>query len=121
LFSILFAWQHPHFFAIAWMCRDDYRAAGLKMLPVVEPSGHRMFRQTIAFSILLLCVSLLPTVIGMTGAFYFWGALLLVISILAVSARFTRDRNRSDALRLLKASVLYLPLLLLLIIVDAHR
>src|SRR5262245_49094171 len=60
LFLILFAWQHPHFFAIAWLFRDDYRSGGLKMLPVVEPGGHRMFRQPIIFSILLLCFSLLP-------------------------------------------------------------
>src|SRR6266446_7686578 len=83
LFAILFAWQHPHFYAIAWIFRDDYRSAGFKMLPVVEPSGERTFRQTILFSCLLLGVSLLPTVVGMTGQLYFCGALLMGILLLA--------------------------------------
>ena len=121
LFAILFAWQHPHFFAIAWIFRDDYRLASFKMLPVVEPSGKRMFRQAIAFSFLLLGVSLLPTVIGMTGRFYFCGALLMGILVLAAALRFARNHNPPDARRLLKASVFYLPLLLLLILFDAHR
>ncbi len=76
---------------------------------------------TIAFSLFLLGVSLLPTVVGMTGRLYFRGALLMGILITAVAVRFARNHNPSDARRLLKASVLYLPLLLLLIIVDAHR
>src|ERR1700747_120458 len=63
LFAILFAWQHPHFFAIAWIFRDDYRAAGFKMLPAIEPSGTRTVWLTIAFSLILLAVSLVPTVI----------------------------------------------------------
>ncbi len=120
LFAILFAWQHPHFFAIAWIFRNDYRSAGFKMLPVVEPSGKRTFRQTIAFSLLLLGVSLLPTVVGMTGRLYFCGALLMGILILAVAVRFARNHNPPDARRLLKDSVLYLPLLLILFVLDVH-
>jgi protoheme IX farnesyltransferase len=119
LFAILFAWQHPHFFAIAWMFRDDYRAAGLKMLPVVEPDGKRTFRQTIAFSILLIGVSVLPTLLGLTGQFYFWGALAIGLGVLLVALDFTRNQAVADARRLLKASVLYLPVLLLLIVFDA--
>jgi protoheme IX farnesyltransferase len=119
LFSILFAWQHPHFFAIAWMFRDDYRAAGFKMLPVVEPSGERTFHQTLVFSILLIGVSVLPTMLGMTGRFYLWGALLLGLAVLWVALDFAQNRGTADARRLLKASVLYLPLLLLLIVLDA--
>src|SRR3984957_12420884 len=88
LFAILFAWQHPHFYAIAWMFRDDYRAAGFKMLPVIEPSGKRMFRQAIVFSILLLLVSLLPTAIGLTGKPYFCGALLSGVLMVWVALRF---------------------------------
>ena len=119
LFAILFAWQHPHFYAIAWIFREDYRAAGFKMLPVVEPSGKRMFRQTIVFSILLLAVSLLPTVVGVTGKPYFCGALLGGVFILLVAIRFARERELADARRLLKATILYLPALLLLITLDA--
>jgi len=119
LFAILFAWQHPHFYAIAWIFREDYRKAGFKMLPVVEPSGKRMFRQTIAFSILLLAVSLLPTVVGVTGRPYFCGALLRGVFIILDAIRFARERELADALRLLKATILYLPALLLLITLDA--
>jgi len=119
LFLILFAWQHPHFYAIAWMFKDDYRNAGFKMLPVVEPTGASTFRQTILFSVLLLGVSVLPTVIGMTGKVYCVGALLMGLTLLAVGVLFTRTKTFLDARRLLKASVVYLPLLLLLIIIDA--
>jgi len=119
LFLILFAWQHPHFYAIAWMFRDDYRNAGFKMLPVVDPSGVSTFRQTILFAVLLIGVSVLPTIIGMTGRVYCIGALVMGVALLLVGALFTRSKSFLDARRLLKASVVYLPLLLLLIIVDA--
>ena len=119
LFLILFAWQHPHFYAIAWMFRDDYRNAGFKMLPVVDPSGTSTFRQTILFAVLLIGVSVLPTIIGMTGKVYCIGALVMGVALLVVGALFARSKSFLDARRLLKASVVYLPLLLLLIIVDA--
>jgi protoheme IX farnesyltransferase len=119
LFAILFVWQHPHFFAIAWMFRDDYRAGGFKMLPVVDPSGERTFHQTIAFSVLLIGISILPTVLGLTGRFYLWGALFIGLGMLSVALDFARNHGTGDARRLLKASVLYLPLLLLLIVLDA--
>jgi protoheme IX farnesyltransferase len=119
LFAILFAWQHPHFFAISWIFREDYRAAGFKMLPVIEPTGKRMFRQTIVFSIFLLVVSLLPTVLGLTGRPYFCGALLGGMLMVLVALRFARERELADARRLLKATILYLPALLLLITLDA--
>jgi protoheme IX farnesyltransferase len=119
LFAILFVWQHPHFYAIAWIFREDYRAAGFKMLPVVEPSGKRMFCQTIVFSILLLVVSLLPTGIGLTGRPYFCGALLSGMVMVVIALRFARKGELEDARRLLKATILYLPALLLLITLDA--
>ncbi len=119
LFLILFAWQHPHFYAIAWMFREDYRNAGFKMLPVVDPSGASTFRQTILFAVLLIGVSILPTIIGMTGRVYCIGALVMGVALLIVGALFTHSKSYLDARRLLKASVVYLPLLLLLIIVDA--
>jgi protoheme IX farnesyltransferase len=103
LFAILFAWQHSHFYAIAWIFRGDYRAAGFKMLSVVDPSGKRMFRHTIAFSILLLAVSLLPSVVGVTGRPYCWGALLSGTLMLVPAIRFEREQELADARRLLKA------------------
>jgi len=119
LFLILFAWQHPHFYAIAWMFKDDYRNAGLKMLPVVDPTGASTFRQTLLFAALLMGVSMLPTVLGMTGKIYCAGALLMGLALLAVGALLARTKSFLAARRLLKASVVYLPLLLVLIIVDA--
>ncbi|HUI07712.1 MAG TPA: heme o synthase [Verrucomicrobiae bacterium] len=119
LFLILFAWQHPHFYAIAWMFKEDYRNAGFKMLPVVDPSGASTFRQTILFATLLLGVSILPTVIGMTGKVYCAGAVVMGLALLTVGALLAHRKSFLDARRLLEASVIYLPLLLLLIIVDA--
>lgn len=118
LFAILFAWQHPHFYAIAWMFKDDYRNAGFKMLPVIEPTGASTFRQTLLFSVVLIGVSLLPTIIGLTGRMYFCGALALGLGMLAVGVVFTRKHTFLDARRLLKVSVIYLPLLLVLMICD---
>ena len=119
LFWILFLWQHPHFFAIAWMYRDDYHKGGFKMLPVVEPDGKRTFRQIIWHSLLLIPVSLMPSVIGMSGKVYFFGALVLGIGFFLVGILFSKTRTIPDARKLLKASVIYLPLLLMLIVIDA--
>jgi protoheme IX farnesyltransferase len=119
LFAILFTWQHPHFFAIAWIFRDDYRAAGFQMLPTIEPSGIRTVRLTIIFSLILVGVSLVPTLIGMTGGTYFCGTLLIGLLMLVAALGFARDRSLGNARRLLKASVLYLPLLLGFILLDA--
>jgi heme o synthase len=119
LFAILFAWQHPHFFAIAWMFREDYRAARFKMLPAIEHSGRRTARLSVAFSLLLVAVSLIPTLLGMAGWLYFCGALTIGLVMLMVALKFARDRGVGDARRLLKTSVLYLPSILLLILADA--
>jgi protoheme IX farnesyltransferase len=118
LFAILFAWQHPHFFAIAWMFRNDYRAAGFKMLPVIEPSGQRTVRLAVGFSLVLIGVSLIPTFIGMAGWVYFFGTLSIGLLMLIVALRFAHDRSVGRARQLLKASVLYLPLLLLFMFLD---
>ena len=119
LFAILFAWQHPHFFAIAWIFRDDYRAAGFKMLPAIERSGVRTVRLTIASSLILLAVSLVPTLIGMAGWVYFFGTFLLGLFMLISALSFARNRDAGTARGLLKASIVYLPLLLGTIILDA--
>jgi protoheme IX farnesyltransferase len=116
LFAILFVWQHPHFFSIAWMFRDDYRNAGLKMLSVVNPAGT--FRQTMLFSVALVGVAALPAGLGMAGRAYLAGSVVLSAAMLAVGIGFCRSRSFADARRLLRASVLYLPLLVALMIVD---
>ena len=119
LFAILFTWQHPHFFAIAWIFRDDYRAAGFKMLPAIERSGVRTVRLTMVSSLILLAVSLAPTLIGMAGWVYFFGTLLLGLLMLVAALSFARNRNIGAARGLLKTSIVYLPLLLGAIILDA--
>ena len=118
LFAILFLWQHPHFFSIAWMYREDYARGGLKMLPVVKPDGVSTFRQSLTFAVLLVPVSLLPTFVRLVGWPYFVGALLCGIWFLMVCVRWRMTRSNQDARRVLLASVIYLPLLLMLIFVD---
>ncbi len=118
LFLILFIWQHPHFYAIAWMMREDYRRGGFKMLPVTEPDGRRMFNHVLWFSFALIPVSLIPTVIGMSGSIYFTGVLIAGIPLFMISQRFARSRSLEDAKKLLRATVVYLPVLLFLIIID---
>jgi protoheme IX farnesyltransferase len=119
LFLILFAWQHPHFYAIAWMFRDDYRRGGLKMLPVVEPDGTSTCWQVVGYSILLLIFSTLPSFMGLTGSFYLAGSIVLGALLLVSGLAFGITRSMPAARRLLKASVFYLPLLLGLCVVDA--
>ena len=119
LFLILFVWQHPHFYAIAWMYKDDYERGGFKMLPVVEPDGLSTFRQVVAFSIVLLPVSLLPTFYGMAGQFYAVGVTLLGIAMLAIGVRLYRTHSVQDAKKLLRTSVIYLPLFFALILGDS--
>lgn len=119
LFLILFAWQHPHFYSIAWMFRDDYKRAGFKMLPVVYPDGKSMFRQINIFALLLIPISLLPTILGISGWIYFWGAIILGTAMLWKGFVFSNSKTIPDARLLLRASVIYLPVLLFLIIFDA--
>ena len=112
LFGVLFLWQMPHFLAIAWMYREDYERGGQPMLPVLDPEGTRTGRQMILYSLALLPVSLLPTLIGLTGETYFVGALLLGLLYLAASA-YAASRKTIDAARvLLRVSVIYLPILI---------
>lgn len=119
LFGILYLWQHPHFFSIAWMYRDDYRAAGYKMLSVVDPTGRRVFRQAILFSLALIPVSISLTALGLAGRTYLIGAVFLGAALLATSLTLAQHQKHSDARRVLLTSVVYLPLLLILIVLDA--
>jgi len=118
LFLILFIWQHPHFYAIAWMFKEDYARGGFKMLPVVDPGGGRMFKQIQYYSLLLVPVSLVPALTGLSGAIYFVGTLLAGLGLLWVSQLFVRSHSIIDAKHLLRATVIYLPILLTLIVLD---
>jgi protoheme IX farnesyltransferase len=118
LFAILFLWQFPHFLAIAWMYREDYARAGIVMLPVVEPAGHVTGQQIVMCTLMLVPVSLLPTTIGLAGNVYFYGALGLGLLFLYSSICAALSHSRQAARRLLLASVLYLPLLFLLMVLD---
>ena len=112
LFAVLFLWQIPHFLAIAWMYREEYRRGGQPMLPVLDREGVRTGRQIVLYCLALVPVSLLPTVIGLTGSIYFVGALLLGLLYLAAGAHAATRRTTDSARTLLRVSVVYLPLLL---------
>jgi protoheme IX farnesyltransferase len=118
LFAILFLWQFPHFLAIAWMYREDYGRAGILMLPVVEPDGRVTAQQIVIYTVLLLPVSLLPTALGMAGKVYLYGAIVLGLLFLFSSVRAAFSKSRQEARRLLLASVIYLPLLFILMVLD---
>ena len=119
LFAILFLWQFPHFLAIAWMYREDYSRAGILMLPVVEPNGRVTAQQIVVYTLMLLPVSLLPVALGMAGTIYLYGAIVLGLLFLYSSLRAAFSMSRQWARRLLLASVLYLPLLFILMVLNA--
>lgn len=118
LFGILFLWQMPHFLAIAWLYRSDYERGGFPMLPVADPRPTRTALQMVLYSGALLPVSLLPTVLGVSGLPYLVGAFLLGAIFLAGSVAFGLTRDNKAARRLLLISVAYLPLVLILMVVD---
>jgi len=120
VFFILFVWQHPHFYAIAWMYKEDYARGGFKMLPVVYPDGKRTFRQIIGFSLLLLPVSLLPFYYYMAGGVYAAGIFVLGLGMLWLGIKLRRTHSVQDARVLLQASVIYLPLFFALILCDSN-
>ncbi|HSR49260.1 MAG TPA: heme o synthase [Acidobacteriota bacterium] len=118
LFALLFLWQFPHFYAIAWMYRDDYRRGGFRMLPLIDWDGRRTARHILVHTLLLIAGSLLPFAVGMTGWIYLAGALLLSWIPLKAALRVRRQRTPQAAAKVLRASVLYLPLMLILLIAD---
>jgi protoheme IX farnesyltransferase len=118
LFAILFVWQFPHFLAIAWMYRDDYARAGIRMLPVVEPDGMSTSRQIVLYASTLIPISLFPVLLGMSGKIYLVGSLLLGCWFLYTGVRVAFDRTNVRARRVLLASVIYLPLIYGLMIFD---
>ena len=127
LFTIVFVWQFPHFQSIAWLYRDDYAAGGIKMLPVVDHAGRSVVRQMLAYSSVLVPVSLLPALLHMAGRTYLIGALALGLGFLWFNFRLARTNlattapaSRKFARQLLQASVTYLPLLFALMMINAR-
>jgi heme o synthase len=125
LFAIVFFWQFPHFFSIAWLYRDDYAAGNIRMLPVVQPDGRSTARRILLYSLILFPVSLSPTFLGMSGNLYLVGAIVLDAALLYIGLRLTTlrvpvsaARSKQRARQLLQATVLYLPLLFVLMMLN---
>ena len=118
LFAILFLWQFPHFYSIAWMYKEDYARAGIRMLPVVEPDGRSTARQIVLYGLALVPVSLIPGILGMSGRIYLVGALLLGLWFLYSGVRVALDRTIARARYVLLTSVFYLPLIYGLMLAD---
>ncbi len=118
LFAILFLWQVPHTLAIARLYQEDYARAGIRVLPVVDPEGRSTERQIVLGSLALWAVALLPTLVGLTGSLYFFGALALGSAFLACGIAHALGPSRMSARRVVLASVLHLPLLFALMAFD---
>jgi protoheme IX farnesyltransferase len=128
LFAILFVWQFPHFFSIAWLYREDYEKGGVKMLPVVEEDGRSTARRILAYSMALIPISVLPSYFGMAGKIYLGGAVVLGCAMLYFGARLAflslplaAARSKMRARHLLQATVIYLPLLFALMMSNSAR
>lgn len=120
LFWTLFLWQLPHFLALAWVYREDYRTAELRMLSVEDAGGQRTARMALLYAVALVPVSLLPTLLGITGSVYFWGALALGLVYVGAGVLMLVDVNRR-AWTVFVVSIVYLPALLTLAVLDKVR
>jgi heme o synthase len=118
LFLIVFLWQFPHFLAIAWIYRDDYERAGFRMLTLHDRRGTLTGRHAVSYALALLPAGLLPAMVGMAGPIYFAGATLLGLLYLTAATRFWLDVSETKARRLLRASFIYLPAVLLLLVLN---
>lgn len=118
LFAIVFVWQIPHFMAIGWYYRDDYRRAGYPIWPVVDASGIKTGLQAVIFSLILIPVSLLPTMVGAAGSTYLIGALVSGFLMVIVALAMTVSRSASSARRLFWMSIVYLPVVMALMMLD---
>src|SRR5262245_23219966 len=118
LFAIMFLWQLPHFYAIAWMYRDDYARGGFPMLPVVDPTGARTMRHMVVWSLALVPVSLLPALLGLVGAWYATAAVALGLGFVALAAALAARAELAAARRVFLGSILYLPVLFGLLVLD---
>ncbi|MGQ0735985.1 MAG: heme o synthase [Acidobacteriota bacterium] len=123
LFGIVFMWQMPHFLAIAWMFRDDYARAGIPLLPVIQPDGRTTSHQAVLYAAALIPVSVMPTLIGLTSAYYLIGAIVLGAMLLGLCVAFAVSRSMTSARRLFFGTILYLPLLWVALLADyfVHR
>jgi len=117
-FAILYAWQHPHFYAIAWMYKEDYARGGFKMLSVTDPSGTKLCLHSLLYAFFLLAVSIVPALLGPANWIYAIGAFVLGMYMLLGTVKFTASRSVEDARGLLKASLIYLPGLLAVLAID---
>ncbi len=118
LYGILFCWQFPHFLSIAWMYREDYARAGIRMLPAVERSGRKTFRQIVWFSIAVFALGLFPFLLGMAGTVYFAGAVVLGAGLLQIAWGAAKSRTNRRAKFLMHATVIHIALLYGLMMVD---
>jgi len=118
LFGIVFLWQLPHFLAIAWIYREDYARAGFPMLPVIEPDGRSTGRQSVLYAAALVPLSLAPTLMGLAGKTYFSAALVLGLLFFALTLRFANTRSIRDARFVFFGSIIYLPLIWIMMIAD---
>jgi heme o synthase len=125
MFAIVFFWQFPHFFSIAWLYREDYERGGIRMLPVVRPDGRSTSLRIILYSLVLIPVTLAPTFLGMSGKVYFVGAVMMGIGLCYFGARLATlglplnaPRSKQRARQLLQATVIYLPLLFALMMLN---
>lgn len=120
LFLILFLWQLPHFFAIAWLYREDYRLGGLIMLPGVDATGAAAARQSVHYAIALVPASMVPTVLDIAGKIYFYGAFSMSLIFLVSVLFFSFRRHQFHARAVFWISIIYLPLLFVLLVVDSR-
>ena len=118
LFLIVFLWQFPHFLAIAWIYRDDYRRAGFRMLTARDDRGRMTGCQAVSYALALIPAGLLPAMVGLAGPLYFIGALILGLVYLGAAARFWMETSDLSARRLLRTSFVYLPAILLLLLLN---
>ncbi len=128
MFAIVFLWQFPHFYSIAWLYRDDYAAGEIRMLPVVEPDGRATSRRIWLYSLALIPVSLAPAVFGMAGSIYAVGAIIMGVALCYFGSRLARlglpmnsPRSKQRARQLLQATVVYLPLLFALMMINVVK
>lgn len=120
IFAILFVWQLPHFMAIGWIYREDYQRAGYQMLSARDPEGKRSARSAIGYTLLLIAVSALPTFYRIDGYVFLVGALVCGLGLLMAAIRFAQKRSDMNAKKLFLASNIYLPLVMLLLVIDRH-
>jgi protoheme IX farnesyltransferase len=118
LFAIVFFWQMPHVLAVSWIYREDYERGGIRVLPVEDPGGRRTAFQVVNYATALVPISLMPAIVGLAGRIYFAGAIVLGVGLLTLAVRFAQDRSTARARRLFFASLVYLPVLWVLMLAN---